>query len=565
MPDNNVINNENEKNLSCTQGLATSSQLVNSDLKEESVEVVLDVDNDSESQSKINQEEKTANNKRLAKNTIVLYVRMFFMMGISLYTSRVILQVLGVEDFGIYNVVGGVIALFGFLSAALSGASQRFIAHALGCGNVEKQQTIFCTINLVHYLLAAIIFIVGETIGLWFLYTQMNIPPERFDAAVWVYHFSIISAIFGILSSPYNALVIAYEKMDVFAYISILEAVLKLAIVYMLLLFDVDKLILYSGLCLAVFASIRMIYTIYCKRNFVETKYNRKIDKDLLKNLSTYISWDLIGSLATTMAIQGVNIVLNIFFGPIVNAARTISVQVQGLVQMFAGNFQSAVMPQIIKTYAQGDLGYMHSLIYRSCKLTFVLMFVMILPLFFESPYVLDLWLGEYPQYTVEFVKLSLLVALIDAMATPFMIAVRATGNIKLYSIVTGGLTLLLVPISYVLLRLGFDPTIVLVVHVSISTVCFVARLLIVKPLIQFSIRDYVQKVLTKIFLIVVLSVPVVFFMHCVELNKHLMFVCTVMVSVFLVMFFSYLFLLDVSEKLFVANMLKNRLKINRY
>ncbi|MCQ2609165.1 MAG: lipopolysaccharide biosynthesis protein, partial [Bacteroidales bacterium] len=384
-------------------------------------------------------------------------------------------------------------------------------------------------------------------------------PSERFDAAVWVYHFSIVSAIFGILSSPYNALVIAYERMNVFAYISILEAVLKLAIVFILLLFDVDKLILYSGLCLAVFASIRMIYTIYCKKNFVETRYEWKIDRGLLKNLSTYISWDLIGSLATTMAIQGVNIVLNIFFGPVVNAARTISVQVQGLVQMFAGNFQSAVMPQIIKTYAQGDLAYMHSLIYRSCKLTFVLMFVMILPLLFESHYVLDIWLGEYPQYTIEFVELSLLIALIDAMATPFMIAARATGNIKLYSIVTGGLTLLLVPISYVLLRLGFNPTSVLVVHVSISSICFFARLLIVNPLIQFSIRDYVQKVLTKTVMVVVFSFPVILSLHYVEMNKHLMFLSTVFVSVLLVSFFSYMFLLDSSEKNFVSNMLKNR------
>ncbi len=554
MPEKSIINNEDENNLNCSQ-MAAGSQFVDADNNKD--QTFLDETADSGTRSKINQAEKSENNKRLAKNTIALYLRMFLMMGISLYTSRVILQVLGVEDFGIYNVVGGIIALFGFLAAALSGASQRFIAHALGGKNVEKQQLVFCTINMVHYILAAFIFVVGETIGLWFLYTQMNIPADRFDAAVWVYHFSIVSAIFGILSSPYNALVIAYEKMNVFAYISILEAVLKLAIVFMLLLYDVDKLILYAGLCLAVFAFIRMIYTVYCKKRFIETKYKWQIDRDLLKNLSTYISWDLIGSLATTMAIQGVNLVLNVFFGPVVNAARTISVQVQGLVQMFAGNFQSAVMPQIIKTYAQGDMEYMHSLIYRSCKLTFVLMYVMILPLLFETPYVLDLWLGQYPQYTVEFVKLSLLVALIDAMATPFMIAARATGNIKVYSIVTGGLTLLLVPISYVLLRFGFDPTIVLIVHVTISSVCFVARLWIVKPLIQFSIGDFVKNVLTKTVLVVLLSLPLVVGVHYIEMNKHLMFISSVFVSVFFVLIFSYLFLLDVSEKSFVTNMIR--------
>lgn len=500
------------------------------------------------------------NNRRIAKNTLMLYLRMFFMTVISLYTSRVILQVLGVEDFGIYNVVGGVIALFGFLSNALSSASQRYIAHAIGEGNVDRQKLIFCTIMIVNVFLAIFIFIVGETIGLWFVHNQINVPAERFDAAIWVYHLSIISAMIGVVSTPYNGLVIAHERMDAFAYISILEAFLKLGMVFLLMFVTVDKLILYAVLYLCVFIIIRIIYTVYCGKRFEETHFSWQIDRPLLKELTSYVSWDLIGNFASTLAVQGVNILLNIFFGPVLNTARTISIQVQGLLQMFAGNFQSAVNPQIIKSYAKGDLSYMHSLIFRSGKLTFVLMGMLILPFIFETPYILDLWLGEYPDYAVPFVKLTLVVTLIDSMALPFMIAVRATGKIKFYCIVTGGLSLMLVPVSYIFLKLGADPTVVVLVQIVIASLCFVARLIIVKPLISFSVRAYVNDVLLKSAVVGILTLVPHFLLVKLGFNPHLEFFICLFLSVTLIIAFSYAILLDNVERNYIRQLVESKI-----
>lgn len=514
-----------------------------------------------QSNQDFNKDNRSENNKRLAKNTLLLYLRMFFMTGISLYTSRVVLQVLGVEDFGIYNVVGGVIALFGFLSNALSGASQRYIAHAIGEGNIERQKLIFCTIMLVNVFLAIFILLVGETVGLWFVCTNLNIPADRMTAALWVYHLSIISAMIGVLSTPYNGLVIAHERMDAFAYISILEALLKLGMVFLLIFIDVDKLILYAISCLVVFVIIRAIYTSYCGKRFEETKFTWVVDKPLLSELFAYVSWDLIGNFASTMAAQGVNILLNIFFGPILNAARTISIQVQGLVQMFANNFQSAVNPQIIKSYAKGDLLYMHSLIFRGSKLTFVLMFMLILPFVFETSYILDLWLGKYPDSAIPFVRLSLVVALLDSMALPFMVSVRATGNIKKYCIVTGGISLMLVPVSYGFLLLGADATIVVIAQIFISSICFVARLVIVKPLISFSVRNYVNEVILKCAIVGSVSLIPNYLLMTLELNVHLKFISCLVLSVSLILALSYVFLLDEMEKDYLKTFIKQKIR----
>lgn len=507
-----------------------------------------------------NQDNRSETNKRLAKNTMLLYLRMFFMTGISLYTSRVILQVLGEVDYGTYNVVGGVIALFGFLSSALSGASQRYLAHAIGEGNMEKQRLIFCSIMIVNIFLAIFILIVGETVGLWFVYTHLNIPPDRFDAALWVYHLSIISAMIGVLSTPYNGLVVAHERMDAFAYISILEAVLKLVMVFILMFLPLDKLVLHAVLCLLVFVIIRVIYTSYCGRRFPESKFVWIVDKPLLKEMSAYVSWDLIGNFATTLAVQGVNILLNIFHGPVLNTARTISIQVQGLVQMFAGNFQQAVNPQIIKSYAKKDMAFMHNLIFRSSKLTFVLMTMMILPFVFETSYILDIWLKDYPSYAIPFVQLSLIVALMDSMALPFMVAVRATGNIRFYCIVTGGLSLLLVPVSYVFLRFGADPTIVVTVQIFISALCYVARLVIVKPLISFPIGQYVLNVLAKSAIVGVLTLLPLVGLMCVDMNHHVKFFVDCILSVLLIVTLSYFILLDNEERGYIKGLVRTKI-----
>lgn len=311
------------------------------------------------------------NNKRIAKNTLLLYIRMMLTMAVSLYTSRVVLNTLGVEDFGIYNVVGGVVAMFGFLNGAMATTTQRYITFELGRNDFKQLKKIFNISVSIHAFISIIILILAETIGLWFLYNKMTIPVERIDAALWAYQGSIISTIILIMSVPYNALIIAHEKMSTFAYISVLEAVLKLLIVYMLLIGDFDKLKLYALLMCCIQLIIRFIYGNYCKRHFPETKFQLYKDLKLFNNMLAFAGWNLWGNCASITFTQGVNILLNIFFGPIVNAARGITTQVQGAVNQFSWNFQTALNPQITKSYASGDYIYMHKLIFRSSKFTF--------------------------------------------------------------------------------------------------------------------------------------------------------------------------------------------------
>ena len=315
------------------------------------------------------------NNKRIAKNTLLLYFRMLLMMAVSLFTSRVVLNTLGVEDFGIYSVVGGVVGMFVFINNSMSSATQRYITFALGKGDKNRLQTVFSTTLQIHSLIAVIIVLLGETVGLWFLYNKMQIPADRMDAALWVMQCSIVSMVVMIVSVPYNADVIAHEKMSAFAYISILEVVLKLAIVYLLLVFSYDKLILYAILILMIQILIRFCYSIYCNKHFEETKYKHVWDKKLFKEMTGFAGWSLFGNMAGVLFGQGLNMLLNVFFGPVVNAARAVAVQVQGAIQQFVANFQTALNPQITKTYAAGELNEMHRLMFRSARFSFYLLF----------------------------------------------------------------------------------------------------------------------------------------------------------------------------------------------
>ena len=357
------------------------------------------------------------NNKRIAKNTLLLYFRMLFTMAVSLYTSRVVLNTLGVEDFGVYNVVGGVVAMFGFINGSMSSATQRYITFALGKGDKTWLQTVFSTTLQIHTLIAGIIVLLGETVGLWFLYNKMQIPADRMDAAFWVLQCSIVATIVMIISVPYNADIIAHEKMSAFAYISILEVVLKLVIVYMLVVFSFDKLILYAFLLLAIQLLIRFCYSIYCNRHFEETKYRHVWDKALFKEMTGFAGWSLFGNLAGVLFSQGLNMLLNVFFGPIVNAARAVAVQVQSAIQQFVGNFQMALNPQITKTYAKGELGDMHSLMFRSARFSFFLLYFLSLPVLFETNFILTIWLKTVPENTVVFLRIMICTSLIYTLS----------------------------------------------------------------------------------------------------------------------------------------------------
>lgn len=429
----------------------------------------------------------------------MLYIRMLLTMAVSLYTSRIILNTLGVEDFGIYNVVGGFVTMFGFLNSAMASATQRFLSFEIGKKDFKQLGNVFSMSVNIHLLIAFIILILAETIGLWFLNTQLTIPPERLIAAKWVYQFSILALIVNMLSVPYNAAIIAHERMNIFAWVSIIEVSLKLLIVFMLQWFGFDKLKLYAILVFSVSLFIRMIYGIYCSRNFKESRFRIYWDKQLFKTLASYAGWNLWGNIAAVIMGQGINVVLNIFFGPVVNAARGIAFQVRAAMNSFVQNFQMAMNPQIIKSYASGDHKYMHQLIFQGAKYSFFLLFMLSLPVLLETEYILKLWLKTVPEYTVIFTRLVLINILIDSISGPLMTAAQATGKIKLYQGVVGGLLILNLPISYLFLHWGYPPQITLWISIGISIIAFLSRLAIVSPLVKLSIKGYLQEVILRI------------------------------------------------------------------
>jgi O-antigen/teichoic acid export membrane protein len=450
---------------------------------------------------------QSANNKRIAKNTLLLYVRMLFGMLVSLYTSRVILQTLGVEDYGVYNVVGGVITMFTFLNGAMASATSRYITFEIGKGNMEQLKKVFSTSLQIHAIIALLIVILGETVGLWLLMNELVIPDGRMDAAMWVYQCSIISCVVTIMSVPYNADIIAHEKMSAFAYISVLEIILKLLIVYLLVVLPFDKLKVYAVLVLMVGLLIRYIYTRYCHKHFEESHYIHRIDKSLLKEMSSFAGWSFWGNLAGILYSQGLNMMLNIFFGPVVNAARGIATQIQHVVTQFVTNFQMALNPQITKTYASGELDKMHSLMFRSARFSFMLLFFLSLPIMLETNYIFTLWLGIVPENTVIFARIIIAISLIYTIANPCVIANQATGKVKVYQAVVGGLLLLILPISYIVLKMGAPAYSVFIVHFCVESVAQFARMYMLRNMIDLPLLSYVKNIYLPIMGVVLLSV----------------------------------------------------------
>lgn len=438
-------------------------------------------------------------NKRIAKNTMMLYFRMLLTMAVSLYTSRIVLNTLGVEDFGIYNVVGGFVTMFAFLNSAMASATQRFLAFEIGKGDKIQLRNVFSMSINIHFLIAIIILIFTETIGLWFVNTQLTIPAERMIAARWVYQFSILTLMVNLVSVPYNAMIIAHERMNVFAWVSIAEVSLKLIVVFMLQWFGFDKLKFYAVLMFSVAILIRLFYSMYCNRKFNESRFRYYWDKPLFKTLINYAGWNLWGNAASVIMDQGVNILLNIFFGPIVNAARGIAFQVRGAANHFVTNFQMAMNPQIIKSYAANDLKYMHQLVYHGSKYSFFLLFTLTLPIFIEAEIILRLWLKIVPEYTVLFTRLVIVNVLIDCISGPLMTAAQATGKIKLYQGVVGSLLILNLPVSYLFIKFGYEPEVTLFVSIIISFITLFTRLKIISPLVNFKIWDYFKTIVLRI------------------------------------------------------------------
>lgn len=415
------------------------------------------------------------------------------MMCINLYTSRIVLHALGVEDYGIFNVVGGVIVMFSFISDGMMTSTQRFLTFELGNGNKDRLHAIFITSLHIHIILAIVTIAVGETVGLWFVLEKMVIPPERMTAALWCYHLSILTIVLTILYYPYMSAIVAHEKMSSFAYIAILDAILRLFMVYLLLFFDYDRLILYAILYAGEKILIRMVYNFYCIRHFEECKYKWIFQKSLFKEMGTFAGWSMGGHIAYAGYTQGLNLLLNVFFGPVVNAARAVAVQAQAAIVQFALNFQMAINPQITKTYASGQLNEMHQLIFRGTRLTFCLMLTLCLPLIFETPMVLTIWLKEVPENSVTFLRFLLVIVIIQQCQSPLATSMAATGKVKKYEIAVSGFMFTILPISYVFLKLGGQPWSVFAVYLGILILSYGAVFYIVLPEINLSLVDYTK------------------------------------------------------------------------
>ena len=476
--------------------------------------------------------EISQNNERIAKNTIFLYARMLLLILVSLYTSRLTLQALGVVDYGIYNVVGGVVAMFSILSGSLSAAIQRFITFELGKNSKEKLRIIFATSVNIQIGLALIIMFLAEIGGYWFLNYKMNIDEDRLLAANWVLQSSILAFMINLISIPYNAAIIAHEKMSAFAYISIIEALLKLLIVTVLFISYCDRLILYAVLLTVISLILRVIYGFYCKKNFEECSYKFVYDKVVLKKMAKFAGWNFIGSSAGILRNQGNNILLNLFYGTVVNAAQAVAVQVNSVVYGFVTNFMTALNPQITKSYASGNIEYLNTLLCQGARLSYYLLLLISLPILIETEILLNIWLIDVPSHTIFFVRLVLLTSLVDSLSAPLITAMLATGNIKWYQIIAGGCNMLCFPMSYIFLSLGASPEIPFIIGLGISIILFFLRVMLLRDMFEWNYKRFVSKTVVNIILVTVFSCIIPLLCHFYILNSFLRLIVVVIVSI---------------------------------
>lgn len=447
-----------------------------------------------------------SNNNRIARNTLLLYFRTLLIMAITLYTSRVILNALGVEDYGIYNVVGGVVAMFSLLSGSLSNAISRFITFELGRGDKTRLNKIFSTSINIQIGLSILIILLGVSIGGWFLNTHMNIPTDRFVAANWVLYCSLLMFCINLISLPYNACIIAHERMTAFAYVSILDAFLRLSVCYLIIISPFDKLISYAVLLVIVALIIRYVYSVYCNKHFEECHYHLIYDRSLLKQMGSFAGWQFLTNSCWMFNTQGVNILINIFFGVTLNAARGIASQVDAAIQQFVNNFMTALNPQITKSYASGDLENMFKLICRGAKFSYFLLLFFAIPVLLETNYILTLWLKNVPDYAAIFLRLTIIGSMINMLGGTGLTACMATGQIKQYTIWISSVGVLVFPLSWLAFKCGLPVESTYVIFICVYICINIVRLYIMKGLLHFPPRMFVNYVLTKIIIVTPLA-----------------------------------------------------------
>ena len=473
----------------------------------------------------------SVNNKRIFKNTIFLYIRMFIILVVGLYTSRVILKTLGEVDFGIYNVVGGIVTMLAFLSNTMASASQRFFAYEIGRNDFDKLKQTFSSSVFLFAIFSLLCLVIAETVGLWFVYNKLNIPAERHEAAMFVYQFSVLAFVASIIRIPYNALIIARERMDFYAKISIVEVILKLAIIYVLLIGNIDKLKLYSILTFGVVVSVTFGYFAYCRFQFKESKLIFKVQGATnYKKLLSFSGWSLFGSLANMLMDQGVNILINVFFGPVVNAARGIAYQVKGQIMSFVGGFQAATNPQIIKYYSSGKRDEMKTLLFRGSKMTYFLLLLISLPILLEMEQLLKIWLHTFPEWTVLFARLVIFIVVVDSMSGCIIPAVQATGKIQGLEVKIGLTKLFNLPITYMLFRLGFSPAYSMIVSIFLNFLCLFVRMRELKIHLGVGYLEYFSGVIFYDILVTITSViiPIILF---VSLNQGIVSLIIIIIA----------------------------------
>jgi len=499
-------------------------------------------------------------NKRIAKNTLVLYIRMLFVMGVTLYTSRIVLAELGVTDYGIYNVVGSVVTIFSFISQALGNATNRFIVFSIGEGDIKKTEQVYNTCFRVHIIIALIVVLILETIGLWFLNGRLNIPEDRYTAAILVFHVSVAVCFLSIIRVPSTAEVVAHENMGFYALISILETILKFAVAIYLQYLEHDKLIIYAILLLLVQVFVNISYHFYCRYKYEECRlsFGIKNDSRLYRQIGSFAGWSMFGNVVWLGYTQGINLMLNIFWGPAVNAARGIAAQVENAVASFVSSFQTALNPQITKSYAQGNLERMHSLIVYSSKFSLYLYLVIAVPIFCVTESILGIWLVEVPEHTANFVRLTLLYLMFLTIGNPLGTSNDATGKIRNYQIVCGIINLQIIVISYFFLKLGYEPEVVFYIQVIVYAIQIIARLLFIRKQVKLSLRYYIKTVVKPALIVILISVFSSLFVRLFFDDSILSLLVFLVVSASIVFFTSYLCGLNKVEKQIALAMGKN-------
>lgn len=503
----------------------------------------------------------TESNKRIAKNTIFLYSRMLLTMFVGLYTSRVVLQTLGLENFGIYNIVGGVVVLFTFINNAMASATQRHLSYELGKkdGNISE---IYSACLNIHIGIAFIILVLSETIGLWFINTQMNFPSNKMDIVNIVYQFTILNCLTLILRVPNNALIIAHEKMSFYAYIGIIESISKLAIVYFLLLTNNNRLIFYAILLFIVSLIVNICFKVYCKKSFQDTNYLHINDRKRYKGLISFSGWAMFGSIANVGLQQGINVIINIFYGVGLNAAVGIANQVNGQIMTLVAGFQQALNPQLTKSEAEGDRSRQFTLICTSSKYSYYIMFFVAFPLLLNLEYILTLWLGKYPPHTESICTAIIIGALIECFSGPLWVTIFATGKIKSYQITISILLLINIPISYVGGKYGMTPESMFYIRDIIYIFALILRIIYLRNLIGFNILHFIKKtILPSLFCSTILFIVVIPTISIIKANSFFEFCYTTIILLIIEFIIFFTIGLNNEEKKYIHSIIKSKLK----